>query len=204
MSGALYVEDFRRAARAAGFEYPVALAGAPIEIRDPGMRKLLGPARFFSITYRLFKLPGMLESICEDYGQVATYKGTIPGHEGAYTLDAGHTLEAGRPLRVCGNTAAMLGEGGVSWLAPHFEAREEEKGGWGGPPDATKAGRLRAGTGPCRAAPTPTRPPRPQLTPQVTGDRSHHFGIFGGGPPADCLAGASASAAGGGGGGGCC
>ena len=158
MSGALYVEDFRRAARAAGFEYPVALAGAPIEIRDPGMRKLLGPARFFSITYRLFKLPGMLESICEDYGQVATYKGTIPGHEGAYTLDAGHTLEAGRPLRVCGNTAAMLGEGGVSWLAPHFEAREEEKGGWGG--RATQPRRGACGRAPGRAAPL-RRPPAP-------------------------------------------
>ena len=26
-------------------------------------------------------------------------------------------------MRVCGNTAAMLGEGGVSWLAPHFMVR---------------------------------------------------------------------------------
>lgn len=30
---------------------------------------------FFSITYRLFKLPD-LETECEDYGQVAYYKGT--------------------------------------------------------------------------------------------------------------------------------
>jgi len=139
VSGALYVEDFMRAAVGAGFAYPVALAASPIAVNDPAMRAVLGPARFYSITYRLFKLPaGALETCCEDYGQVATYKGTIPGSEGAYTLDAGHTFEAGRPALVCGNTAAMLGEGGVSWLAKHFE---------------------------------------------VTGDRSVHFGKFGGGDP---------------------
>lgn len=57
VSGAMYVEDFKRAAKAAGFTYPVYVSASPIEIRDAGMRKLLGPARFYSITYRLFKLP---------------------------------------------------------------------------------------------------------------------------------------------------
>ena len=74
VSGALYVQDFERIACAAGFEYPVVLHKAPIEINDPDMRALLGNARFCSITYRLFKLPGLLESACEDYGQVAVYK----------------------------------------------------------------------------------------------------------------------------------
>ena len=124
VSGALYTEDFKREAIAAGFTYPVVLACSPITVNDPAMRRVLGPARFYSITYRLFKLPGgMLESCCEDYGQVATYKGTIAGSEGSYTLDSGHTFEAGRPVLVCGNTAAMLGEGGVSWLAKHFEVQ---------------------------------------------------------------------------------
>lgn len=136
VSGALYTEDFKRAAVAAGFAYPVVLAASPIAINDPAMRRVLGPARFYSITYRLFKLPaGMLESACEDYGQVATYRGTIPGSEGAYTLDCGHAFEAGRPVLVCGNTAAMVGEGGVSWLAPHFEVRGDRSahfGKWGG------------------------------------------------------------------------
>ena len=121
VSGAMYVEDFKRAAKEAGFSYPVAFPASEIQVLDPSMRALLGPARFYSITYRLFKLPGLLESVCEDYGQHAIYKGTIPGSEGAYTLDAGHTFEAGRPHPVCGNTAAMCGEGGVSWLARHFE-----------------------------------------------------------------------------------
>lgn len=67
------------------------------------------------------QLPGMLEDKCEDYGQFAIYKGTIEGQESAYTLDDHHHIEKGKPFLVCGNTAAMLGEGGTSWLAPHFE-----------------------------------------------------------------------------------
>jgi hypothetical protein len=66
---------------------------------------------------RLFKLPSRLETLCEDYGQVAVHRGTIPGHAHAYPLDDHHVLEAGRPMLVCGNTAAMLEE---TWLGPHF------------------------------------------------------------------------------------
>lgn len=135
VSGAMYVEDFRREARAAGFAYPVHVSAAPIEVNDAAMRRLLGPARFYSVTFRLFKLPeGLLESCCEDYGQRATYKGTVEGSEGAYVLDAGHVFEAGRPTPVCGNTAAMLGEGGHSWLSRHFDvegSREVHFGLWG-------------------------------------------------------------------------
>lgn len=47
-------------------------------------------------------------------------QGTIPGHELEYQLDVDHTFEKGRIVNVCGNTAAILGEGGLSWLAPHF------------------------------------------------------------------------------------
>lgn len=50
------------------------LQKAPIAINDSRMRALLGNAQVFSITYRLFKLPGLLEPQSEDYGQIATYK----------------------------------------------------------------------------------------------------------------------------------
>jgi len=39
----------------------------------------------------------------------------------AYSLDDHHRLQAGKPFLVCGNTAAMLGEGGISWLSQHFD-----------------------------------------------------------------------------------
>eukprot|EP01060_Flectonema_neradi_P018243 TRINITY_DN25049_c0_g1_i1.p1 TRINITY_DN25049_c0_g1~~TRINITY_DN25049_c0_g1_i1.p1 ORF type:complete len:374 (+),score=58.20 TRINITY_DN25049_c0_g1_i1:49-1170(+) len=120
IAGAMYIEDFIREAQKAGFDDPRVLAATEIVVQDPELREICGEAKFYSITYRLFKLPGMLETKCEDYGQFAVYKGTIPGHPNSFILDDHHKLETNKPFLVCGNTAAMLGEGGVSWLSPHF------------------------------------------------------------------------------------
>jgi len=80
------------------------------------IRSRLGAARFRSVTFRLFELD-TLEERCEDYGQVATYRGTMPHAPHVHRLDDHHAFEAGRPERVCGNTAAMLSE---TRLAEHF------------------------------------------------------------------------------------
>lgn len=61
---------------------------------------------FTSRTLRAFKLE--LEDRCEDYGQVATYLGTMEGQPHRFDLDDHHRFETGRPERVCGNTALML------------------------------------------------------------------------------------------------
>eukprot|EP00873_Tetraselmis_striata_P046466 jgi/Tetstr1/466730/TSEL_011203.t1 len=121
ISGAMYISDFEREARKVGFIDPRILTSAPIQIHDPELQLLLGEAKFFSITYRLFKLPGLIETLCEDYGQYAVYKGTIKGSESAYQLDDHHRFVKGKPLLVCGNSGAMVGENGVSWLSKHFE-----------------------------------------------------------------------------------
>eukprot|EP01059_Diplonema_ambulator_P010566 TRINITY_DN20582_c0_g1_i1.p1 TRINITY_DN20582_c0_g1~~TRINITY_DN20582_c0_g1_i1.p1 ORF type:complete len:386 (+),score=89.22 TRINITY_DN20582_c0_g1_i1:58-1158(+) len=120
IAGSLYIEDFIREAHKAGFTDPRELSRSEIEVTDPELSEICGNARFYSITYRLFKLPGLLETKCEDYGQFAVYKGTIPGNTHSYTLDDHHTLVTNKPFLVCGNTAAMLGEGNVSWLSKHF------------------------------------------------------------------------------------
>lgn len=129
LGGALYIEDFKRLCHKAGFADPRVYSMSTIEVNDPELKDLVGETKFYSITYRVFKL-STLETLCEDYGQVATYKGTIPGQKHSYKLDDGHFLETGRPILVCGNTASMLEE---SWLKPHFT---------------------------------------------ISGDRSHHFGLF--------------------------
>eukprot|EP00210_Caulerpa_lentillifera_P001291 g1244.t1 len=121
ISGALYIEDFKRIAHNVGFLDARVLSVSDIKVTDPELQKICGEANFYSITYRLFKIPGLMETMCEDYGQIATYKGTIPGHENAYQLDEHFRFEKGKPMAVCGNTAAMLGEKGISWLAPHFD-----------------------------------------------------------------------------------
>ncbi|KAI8820804.1 S-adenosyl-L-methionine-dependent methyltransferase [Fimicolochytrium jonesii] len=117
LSGALYINDFVRLCHKVGFTDPRALSSAPIELRDPAIAELCGNIKFYSITYRLFKLPS-LETLCEDYGQVATYLGTIPGHTHAYELDDHHTFVTGKPVLVCGNSADMVGR---TWLGKHFK-----------------------------------------------------------------------------------
>ena len=68
----------------------------------------VGEIKFFSATYRLFKLPAHLEPDCEDYGQAVVYKGTIDRHPHAWSLDDHHTMEKGKVFPVCGNTYHML------------------------------------------------------------------------------------------------
>ncbi|KAI3425190.1 hypothetical protein D9Q98_008959 [Chlorella vulgaris] len=118
LGGALYVEDFVRLCRQVGFLDPRTLSTREIEVRDKELMGLLGDARFYSITYRLFKLPEAIETLCEDYGQACKYKGTIPGAPHSYVLDDHHTFQAGKWYEVCGNTAAMVGD---SWMGKHFE-----------------------------------------------------------------------------------
>eukprot|EP01060_Flectonema_neradi_P003337 TRINITY_DN1213_c2_g1_i1.p1 TRINITY_DN1213_c2_g1~~TRINITY_DN1213_c2_g1_i1.p1 ORF type:complete len:397 (+),score=95.85 TRINITY_DN1213_c2_g1_i1:77-1192(+) len=120
IAGALYIEDFVREAQKVGFLDPRMMDKSEIIISDPELAEICGNARFYSITYRLFKLPS-LETKCEDYGQFAVYKGTIPGSSHNYKLDDHHVLVTNKPFLVCGNTAAMLGEEGKSWLSKHFE-----------------------------------------------------------------------------------
>jgi hypothetical protein len=121
LQGALYIEDFRRlcaeTARAhsaplaavsccavtltlqrcclpQGFADPRIISSAPIAVTDAALADALGEAKFTSITFRLFKLPpGRLETLCEDYGQWVSYKGTVPGAGAAYSLDDHHRFE---------------------------------------------------------------------------------------------------------------
>ena len=67
----------------------------------------VGMIDFYSMTVRAFKLDN-LEDICEDYGQVATYKGTIPNRPHYFNLDDHHRFFAAKPMLVCGNSAAMV------------------------------------------------------------------------------------------------
>lgn len=106
LSGALYVEDFRRLLLGLGVADARVCARNPIALNDPEIEQRIGFARFESMTWRVFKLD--LEDRCEDYGQVATYLGSLPEHPHRFALDDHHVFETGRPLRVCGNTADML------------------------------------------------------------------------------------------------
>jgi SAM-dependent methyltransferase len=117
LGGALYWNDFLTLARSAGFKDPRLVADREIAIDDDTLRAAVRDVRFYSATYRLFKLPS-LESACEDYGQAVIYKGTIEHHHDEFVLDSHHRMHTGRVFPVCGNTYDMLHD---SRLAPHFE-----------------------------------------------------------------------------------
>jgi len=109
LGGAMYIEDFRRLLRRLGcLDYRV-FSKSPITLNNPEIEAKVGMVDFYSMTIRAFKLAA-IEDICEDYGQVAYYLGTIPDHKHRFALDDHHTFRTGMPMLVCGNTAAMVGE----------------------------------------------------------------------------------------------
>ena len=108
LGGALYTEDFRRMMAGLGWRDIRTVTQRPITVEDPELADRLGNARFTSATIRAFKLPDLIEDRCEDYGQVAIYRGGIDGQRHAFVLDDHHLFEAGRPMLVCGNSAAMV------------------------------------------------------------------------------------------------
>jgi SAM-dependent methyltransferase len=116
LGGALYWEDFRRIMQDLGCPDVRVIKENPITLEDPEVAAKIGMVNFRSVTIRAFKMS--LEDRCEDFGQVAIYKGTLAEHPHAFDLDDHHHFETGRPLRVCGNSSDMLGS---SRYGKHFE-----------------------------------------------------------------------------------
>lgn len=139
LGGALYIEDFRRLMRQVGcLDYRV-VSSRRIDLGNPDIEARAGMIDFYSKTIRAFKLD--LEDLCEDYGQVAFYQGTVPHSPHQFLLDDHHLLKTGQPMLVCGNTAAMLGE---TRYAPHFKILGDRTTHYGpfncGPSPTTTAG----------------------------------------------------------------
>ncbi len=117
LGGAMYMEDFRRTMNSVGLLDYRKMSIRQISLDDPEVQEKAGLIDFYSMTVRAFKIDG-LEDECEDYGQVVTYRGTIPESPHAFVLDDHHLFIAGKPYTVCGNTASILGE---TRYAVHFE-----------------------------------------------------------------------------------
>lgn len=117
LSGAMYWNDFHKAARNAGFTDPRTIENKIITVENEELQEKLGDIKFFSVTYRLFKIEG-LELDCEDYGQAIRYKGTIEGKPTSFNLDDHHYFQKGKIESVCGNTYMMLKE---TRFDKHFE-----------------------------------------------------------------------------------
>ena len=120
LSGALYVEDFRRMLAGFGVRAFYDVAVEELHIGDFRIATKLGFVTFCSHTVRAVKSEN-LEDREEDYGQVATYLGTIPENGRYFDLTDEVRLIKDRPVAVSGNMATMLTE---SRYAPHFHVTE--------------------------------------------------------------------------------
>jgi len=117
LSGALYVEDFRRIMEDLGVKDFRVVRQNKITLNSPEIEAKAGMITFYSITHRIIKLDS-LEDRCEDYGQIAVYQGTIGESPHFFELDDHHQFFAGKPMAVCGNTAAMVSQ---TRFARHFK-----------------------------------------------------------------------------------
>lgn len=140
LGGALYLEDFRRLIGQAGCADTRIVSSSPVPLLDAEIERRIGFVAFRSLTVRGFKLP--LEDRCEDFGQVATYLGTLEGRPHAFVLDDHHRFEKGRPMTVCGNTADMLS---ATRYAAHFTVIGDKKAHYGLFPCAPATGAAGAG-----------------------------------------------------------
>jgi len=144
LGGALYTEDFRRIMGTAGWKDFRYTSTRKIELEDE-VKDLIGHITFTSRTVRAFKL-GDLEDACEDYGHVAYYNGSIPGHPHFFDLDDGHRFFTGKPRLVCGNTASMLSGTRYGKAFRVIGDRTIHFGKFGGSPQENE----KEGTGSCR------------------------------------------------------
>ncbi|NOY69415.1 MAG: methyltransferase domain-containing protein [Deltaproteobacteria bacterium] len=117
LAGAMYIEDFRRLLNDLGCPDYRVTAKRRILLNNPAIETKIGMIDFYSMTIRAFKLAA-LEDICEDYGQVAVYQGSIPNHPHYFDLDNHHRFITGKQMLVCGNTAAMVSD---TRFAGHFK-----------------------------------------------------------------------------------
>jgi SAM-dependent methyltransferase len=115
LGGAMYIEDFRRMLNNIGIPDYRITSNRRLTLDDSDVEKMAGMIDFYSMTVRAFKVG--LEDICENYGHVAYYKGTILECPHSFVLDDYHEFKTGIPVPICGNTANMLGQ---TRLKKHF------------------------------------------------------------------------------------
>lgn len=110
LGGAMYIEDFRRLLQSIGWKDFRYMSSSHANIDNPQIEDIVGNISFSSRTVRAIKIPDLIEDICEEYGQVAIYRGGIEGSEHFFDLDDHHHFVKDLPMSVCGNSSAMVQE----------------------------------------------------------------------------------------------
>ena len=126
LSGAMYIEDFRRMLADYGVRAFYDVSIEELHVGDFRIATKLGFATFYSHTVRAIKSAD-LEDREENYGQTATYLGTMPENARYFDLSDDVRLIKDRPVAISCNMAVALTQ---SRYAPHFRvtARGEHVG----------------------------------------------------------------------------
>lgn len=80
IGGALLVEEFEKICADIGFSRPLEISKSVIDVKDPELVKLVGDVKFYSITYRVFKVKSI------DQHKFVQYMGTISESESHYVF----------------------------------------------------------------------------------------------------------------------
>lgn len=105
LGGALFVEDFRRMAQAAGFHDPRYLMTWQTPI-TPAEAAVYPGIAFATITSRLINSE-FTSDHCEDYGEEIAYDGSLPDYPEFFLFDKDIKFPAGKTCHVCDNVSVL-------------------------------------------------------------------------------------------------
>lgn len=105
LAGAMFVGDFRRLLQANGFNDPRYLMNRKTPLTDAEKAKY-GDVSFATITVRALK-SDWSEDVCESYGEVVTYDGSLPDYPDFFLFENNIKFPTGKPCPVCGNVTAV-------------------------------------------------------------------------------------------------
>ncbi len=105
LGGAMFIEDFRRIAQAAGFHDPRYLITnkTPLTEEEAAMYPDIA---FATITSRLINSE-LTSDHCEDYGEEIVYDGSLPDYPEFFLFDKDITFPAGQACHVCDNVSVL-------------------------------------------------------------------------------------------------
>ena len=109
LGGALYINDFRRLAQAAGFADPRYLYTWKTPLTDEEQAHYPDTA-FATITARLMA-SDLTEDVCESFGETVIYKGTLPDFPDYFLFDKDIKFPTGKTCTVCGNVTGTVSYG---------------------------------------------------------------------------------------------
>ena len=117
MGGAMYLEDFRRLMEKCGFQKYYIVEQTPIQPHDFDVARLVGDTQFYSCTVRAFKCSA-LEDREENYGESATYLGTMQENKRYMDFDEKIRFLRKRSVGISGNVAEILRKSRFSRIFP--------------------------------------------------------------------------------------